>query len=35
LLDEAGVDFLEKARDRGNDRGTDFEESLGNGIDLG
>ncbi len=32
LLDEARVDFFEEARYRGDDRGMDFEEGLGDGI---
>jgi len=33
LLDEAGVDFLEETRDGSDDGGTDFDESLGDGVD--
>jgi len=32
LLDEAGVHLFEEARDRGDDRGTNFEESLSDGV---
>jgi hypothetical protein len=38
LFDEAGVDFFKEARDGGDDRGTDFKEGLGdgvNGFDIG
>ena len=33
LLDNAGVDFFEETRDRSDDCWTDFEESLGDGVD--